>query len=86
MSEVDIKTEISKIMNMDFNFINLDMNILNDVRDSASNLASEITTNQANNSTLSKAIKSGTGSGSVLDKKFGEVTLKQLIAIGKVNP
>lgn len=86
MSEVDIKAEISKIINMDFNFINLDMNILNDVRDSASNLASEITTNQANNSTLSKAIKSETGSGSVLDKKFGEVTLKQLIAIGKVNP
>jgi hypothetical protein len=83
MSEVDLKKEISQIMNRDFNFINLDINIINDVRDSASNLASEITTNQANNSSLSEATKSGSESGSILDRKFGEVTVRQLIGAAR---
>ena len=81
ISEIELKKEISQIMNLSFDILNMDMNIINDVKDSASNLASEITTNQANNSSLSDATQSG--SGSILDRKFGEVTVKQLIGASR---
>ena len=39
--------------------------------------------NVPGSSTASKSLSSGSGSGSVLDKKFGEVTLKQIIAASR---
>ena len=56
-----------------------DKNFLREISDAASNVASEITSDPS----TSAAKSNESGSGSILDRKFGEVTLKQLIGAAR---
>ena len=62
---------------------NIDKSIFVQVSDTASDLAKEVISSQSTNKSVSAALKSDSGAGSILDKKFGEVTLKQLIGASR---